>query len=237
MPIDKDVECLLESCLRGDRTDVRILTDRLLSDVPPDQLLMDVILPAVTRVQMLDRSDTASSHAVNLMLRTIRVAAARIAERLEPGPLDAALGPRRITMFSGAAPAEELQAEIFAAVLEHDGHVVRFCGGGIPADEILADVGQEDPDVLLLFASSAADAPGIRDVIDRIRTIDGRPNLQIAVGGGVFERAEGLAEEIGADLWAVDIEDLRVAIVDEAERRAFPEQRTVGRTRRLPRAA
>ena len=31
MPIDKDVECLLESCLRGDRTDVRILTDRLLS--------------------------------------------------------------------------------------------------------------------------------------------------------------------------------------------------------------
>ena len=132
---------------------------------------------------------------------------------------------------------EELQAEIFTAVLEHDGHVVRFLGGGVPVDEILEEIGSNRPDVLLLFASSASDAPGIREIIDTIRTIDSRPDLQVVVGGGVFRRAPGLAEEIGADLWADDPVDLRIALVEEAERRSFPEQRTVGRARRLPRAA
>ena len=91
--------------------------------------------------------------------------------------------------------------------------------------------------VATVVASSASDAPGIREIIDTIRTIDSRPALQVVVGGGVFRRAPGLAEEIGADLWADDPADLRIALVEEADRRSFPEQRTVGRTRRLPKAA
>lgn len=237
MAIDTDVERLLELCLRGDRGETRDHVDRLLGDLPPDRLLMDVVLPAVERIQRVDREDHASQAAVNIMLRSARLAASRIMERLDPTPLDASLEPRRIALFCGPSLVEELQAEIFAAILEHDGHIVRFLGGGVPADEILADVGRADPDLLLLFASSATDAPGIREIIDTIRTIDSRPDLQIAVGGGIFGRAPGLAEEIGADLWAEEAADLRIAIVDEADRRAFPEQRTVGRGRRLPKAA
>jgi len=237
MPFDTDVEHLLERCLGGDRGEVRDAVDHLLLDHPADDLLMNVMLPALDRVQQFDREDGASQAAVNLMVRSLRLAVGRTIERLDPTPLDATLGPRRIALHCGTSLIEELQGEIFAAVLEHDGHVVRFSGGGVPADEILAEVGRTDPDVLLLFASAASDAPGIREVIDTIRSIDSRPDLQIAVGGGVFRRAPGLAEEIGADLWADDPVDLRVAIVDEADRRAFPEQRTVGRTRRLPKAA
>ena len=55
--------------------------------------------------------------------------------------------------------------------------------------------------------------------------------MQIAVGGGIFERALGLAEEIGADLWGMDSSDLRLGLLDDADRRAIPEQRTVGRIR------
>ncbi len=237
MPIDTDVDLLLERCLRGDRGEVRDFVDHLLVEHAPDRLLIFGMLPALERVQQLDRADAASQSAVNVMIRALRLAAARVIERLDPTPLDPELGPRRIAIHSGCSLIEELQGEIFAAVLEHDGHVVRFSGGGVPADEILAEVGRDDPDLLLLFASSASDAPAIREAIDTIRTIDSRPDLQIAVGGGVFGRAPGLAEEIGADLWADDPEDLRIAIVEEADRRAFPEQRTVGRTRRLPRAA
>jgi hypothetical protein len=237
MPFDTDVEHLLERCLRGDRGEVRDFVDTMLVAHAPDRVLMNVMLPALERVQRLDREDAASQAAVNIMIRAMRLASARVIEHLDPTPLDAALGPRRISLYCGTSLVEELQGEIFAAVLEHDGHVVRFSGGGVPADEILEEVGRTDPDVLLLFASSASDAPSIREVIDSIRTIDSRPNLQIAVGGGVFGRAPGLAEEIGADLWADEAEVLRVAIVEEADRRAFPEQRTVGRTRRLPKAA
>ena len=52
------------------------------------------------------------------------------------------------------------------------------------------------------------------------------------VGGGVFNRAEGLAEEIGADLWAKRPQELLEKLVAQKDRRATADQRTVGRTRR-----
>ncbi|MHC4787228.1 MAG: hypothetical protein ACYTE6_14835, partial [Planctomycetota bacterium] len=81
------------------------------------------------------------------------------------------------------------------------------------------------------------DAPQIRKLIDTIRGINAHPHLQIVVGGGVFNRAEGLAEEIGADLWARDPAELLEKLVQEPQRRATPEQRTVGRHRRGSKSA
>ncbi|MEM9082333.1 MAG: hypothetical protein AAGB34_01970, partial [Planctomycetota bacterium] len=57
---------------------------------------------------------------------------------------------------------------------------------------------------------------------------------QVVVGGGVFNRAEGLAEEIGADLWGEDPMDVIQAIVDEPECRMSQDQRTVGKGKQLP---
>ena len=54
--------------------------------------------------------------------------------------------------------------------------------------------------------------------------------------GAVFNRAEGLAEEIGADLWASHPLELVDAMIDDADIRATPAQRTVGRTRKTPAA-
>jgi hypothetical protein len=88
-----------------------------------------------------------------------------------------------------------------------------------------------------MFASSPSDAPNIRQMIDTIRSVGACPNLQVVVGGGVFNRAEGLAEEIGADLWASDPEELLELLVTERTRRAREEQRTVGRNRRVSKAA
>ena len=57
--------------------------------------------------------------------------------------------------------------------------------------------------------------------------------MQIAVGGGVFNRADGLAEEIGADLWATTPLSLVEAMIAEPARRAVADQRTVGRKRKV----
>jgi hypothetical protein len=56
--------------------------------------------------------------------------------------------------------------------------------------------------------------------------------MQVVVGGGVFNRAEGLAEEIGADLWAKNPAQLIARLNTQSERRATEDQRTVGRNRR-----
>lgn len=230
MSIDKDVERLMEVCLRGDRHEVRTFVDTHLAERPADEILVGVILPAIARADRIGREDRATASALNVLLQSLRIVVGGLFGRLEvSAKCD---GPSlRILTYSGAGNAEELQGEIMTAVLECDGHRVRFAGGGVPADEILSDVGRCDPDVLLLFASSATDAPEIREVIDTIREIGARPGMQIVIGGGVFDRAPGLAEEIGADLWTDDPALLRRAIVEERALRATPDQRTVGRHR------
>lgn len=65
-------------------------------------------------------------------------------------------------------------------------------------DEILGELRELKPTYLVMWASAAQDAPAIRELIDTVREIGGHPNLKIVCGGGVFNRAQGLAEEIGA---------------------------------------
>ena len=239
MTNDREVDRLLELALRGDRASLRVFLDEAIdrSADHPRHVLSGVISPALGALETVSREDRATAAAIAIMLGSMRLATARVIERLAGWAPSLGEDGRRIVIFSGAGGLEMLQAEIMAAELECDGHEVRFGGGGVPSDEILASVGAWSPDVLLLFASCPTDVPGIRELIDTIRTVDACPELQIAVGGGVFARAPGLAEEIGADLWASEDPDLRAAILDDPARRAIPEQRTVGRGKRTSRAA
>jgi hypothetical protein len=83
----------------------------------------------------------------------------------------------------------------------------------------------------LLLERTVRGANRVDFPIDTLHEIGACPTLQIAVGAGVFNRAEGLAEEIGADLWASNPLELAERLVDEPRRRADFSQRTVGRTR------
>ena len=55
--------------------------------------------------------------------------------------------------------------------------------------------------------------------------------------GGIYKRAEGLAEEIGADLYAPDAASAVATANEQPTRKATVDQQTVGRTRRLRKAA
>lgn len=228
MELDKDVERLVGILLSGDRAAARIFVDDTITDGIEEQSLLEkLVAPAAEVIDRVYREDRASAVVITTAVRLLRLVAARIAERAQRPQQE----KRSVAMFCGPGHTEELSAEIMAWMLEFDGHRVFFGGGGVPADEIQAEVARNTPEVLLLFASSPGDTPGIRLLIDSIRDQNACPDMQIAVGGGIFDRAPGLAEEIGADLWGLDPADLRLGLIDDAERRAIPEQRTVGRLR------
>ena len=228
MELDKDVERLTGILLSGDRAAARIFVDETINDgLDAERFLTEVVAKAGDLIDRVYREDRATMVVVSAAVRLLRLVAARIAEHAQRPPAQ----NRTIAIYCGPGDTEELSAEIMAWLLEFDGHTVTFGGGGVPADEIQAEVARNTPEVLLLYASSPADAPGIRLLIDSIRDQDACPEMQIAVGGGIFDRAPGLAEEIGADLWGMDSADLRLGLVDDADRRAIPEQRTVGRLR------
>ena len=87
-------------------------------------------------------------------------------------------------------------------LIEADGYDIFHAGGGIANDEVLAEVGRRRPDILLIFVTAPADETGVRDLVDRIRTVDACPDLQIVLGGEVFIRADDLVADVAPDLCA-----------------------------------
>lgn len=228
------VERFFETLVSGDRPAAReVVQEATNSGVTPDQLITDIFWPTYELIERLYRGDQLTKLSHHMATRLLRVLVDQNAARLTHRPRTG----RSVLAFCGPRDSDELGAQMAVDVLEQRGYGVSFAGGGIANDEILAMVHDAKPDVLLMFASGANDLPNIRALIDTLREIAACPNLQIIVGAGVFNRAEGLAEEIGADLWAKDPLDLVEAMTAEPQRRAVDEQRTVGRKRKVRREA
>jgi len=226
-------ERLFQTLITGDRNSARLIVGELRSEgITPEELTHEVFWPVLEMINQLFRVDqlaTLPHHYATRLLRTLVDQAQADYEQKERRG-------HKIVMFSGHGEADELAGQLVSDLLEADGYEVYFGGGGIANDEILGEVGGQRPHTLLMFASGPSDAPNIRQLIDKIRGVGACPHMQIAVGGGIFNRAEGLAAEIGADLWAKTPQELLTKLDGEKDRRAAPEQRTVGRNRRTPKS-
>ena len=96
-------------------------------------------------------------------------------------------------------------------------------------DDLLSFVHIYKPDLLLIYGVSAKSGPSVRLLVDTIRSINALPEMKIMLSGGVFERAEGLWEEIGADLYASTASEA-VRVVSDTN--APTPQRTINRRKR-----
>ena len=122
-----------------------------------------------------------------------------------PACIAAATGPAERADDAGdllAGGAGGARAQITTDLAEAHGWTVHFAGGGIPNDEIVGWIGQLQPQVLMAYGTIPSAAPMVRQLIDLLHDVGICPKLQFICSGGVFNRAEGLAEEIGADLFA-----------------------------------
>ena len=223
------IDRLYSVLVTGDRREARRVVQEMdEAGVAAEDRAHEIFWPLVENVGRLYRADQLSTlaqhYAVRLLRTVIDAAQASFLQRPSRG--------RSVLLFCGNSETDELAGQLVADLTEADGYEVLFGGGGVAVDEVLEEVGAKRPDVLLMFSSAPGDAPNIRQIIDTIRGVNACPELQIVVGGGVFNRAEGLAEEIGADLWARTPRELLDRLGTSPELRARTGQRTVGRTRR-----
>ncbi len=232
--MDQDIiiERLFQALITGDRESTRlIVTETRQMGMSAEEMTQDVYWPVLEMVNQLHRADQLTNLAQHYAIRLLRA----LVDQAQAEYMQKDRCGRKVLMFSGHCEMDELSGQLVADLVEAGGYEVYFGGGNIANDEILAEVGEQRPEVLLMFASSPGDAPNIRKLIDTIRTIGACPYMQIVVGGGVFNRADGLAQEIGADLWAKNPTELLLKLDTENDRRAAPDQRTVGRNRRTQR--
>lgn len=232
--IEQFNERFFELLIAGDRQGARELLSKLdAQEFDAERLIGEVFWPTYEKLDKLRRGDHLTTMAHHLATRLLRVLVDQTAAtmpRLNPNG-------RSVYVFCGASEADEMGAQMAVDILEANGFMTRFAGGGIANDEILNLVNNDKPDVLLMFASAPSDLPNIRELIDTLREINASPNTQFAVGAGVFNRAEGLAEEIGADIWASDPLEMAQVLIQEPTRRAIADQRTVGKGRTKRKAA
>ena len=220
--------------VQGDRVAARNLIDECVSaDISAEMLIHKLIWPVYEKVEHLFREDQLSTLCHAFATRLLRMLVDQLQIRLEVSERNG----KRALLVCGPRESDDLAGQLAADLLEARGYTVCFAGGGNANDEIVAQIGQLRPDALVLFGNAPTDLPYIRQLIDHLHDIGACPNMQIVVGGGVFNRAEGLAEEIGADLWAMTPLDLVESMLDNPQQRMRKGQRTVGRTRQADKPA
>ncbi|MCP4835667.1 MAG: hypothetical protein GY895_13005 [Phycisphaera sp.] len=226
MNTDLFIENLFATLVSGDRTAGRRLVDAAFDHgIDASTMARDIFWPTLDNITTLYRQDKITRLAQQYATRSLSTMISQVQARYEVGEDR----NRSICMFCGPDELDDLSGRLVADLLEAEGYTVFFGGGNIAHDDIMAEVHERKPDVLLMFSAGGADAPGLRQLIDHVRGINALPEMQIVVGGGIFNRAPGLAEEIGADLWASGPEDLMEQLAQYPEARADLEERTVGR--------
>lgn len=220
--------------LAGERDVCRKYIDAALArGIGAHELLNGLIWPVMEHIQMLYREDHISISALNLATRLNRSIADQLCGKLARK----AANDRKVLLFCGDDEPEELGGQICADLFESEGYTVRFAGGGVPEDEVLKLVGEFRPDLLIMFGTLPSGVPAVRKLIDYLRDVNSCPEMQVMCCGGIYKRAEGLAEEIGADLYAPDAAAAVNVAAEHPTRKATVDQQTVGRTRRIRKAA
>jgi len=204
MPDKLLLERYLQNLLQGDRENSRaVIEETLQSGIPANSVYTDIVWPIMTTIEKLHRSDRITNSQEHLASRINRTIIDQLQNKLPRHPER----QKRIVICCEQSEIHELGAQIMADLFECDGWEVRFLGGGLNNEDILTFVNDYAPDILLIYGTNPKNAPSVRQLIDTIKDVNAWPNMKIMVSGGLFNRAEELWEEIGADLFAANAAD------------------------------
>jgi methanogenic corrinoid protein MtbC1 len=208
--LDEHGAAFLDALLARDSARARQAVESALEDgVPIPDVYLGMVVPALREVGhrwAMGTLNIAEEHYATVVAQSILDALGR---RLRRPPKDG-----RLAIVTGTP--DELHAlggRIVADFLEADGWEVILLGTGAPAEDIMALVESEQPDLVALSTATAGVIDGVVEVLGALRALDPRPCV---VAGGQFWTAEtsATALEFGADLVVQDPREL-VAVLHE----------------------
>jgi methanogenic corrinoid protein MtbC1 len=199
--------------------------------VPACKLLKMIVWPAMEQVEKLYRENHISRIVEHMAMRINRTMADQLQAMLTRKPKSG----RRMVVTCGDGQIEELGAQMTADLFEADGWCVWLLGSGVPNDEILQFIGKIRPEILCIYGTQASGVPNVRRLIELVRGVGVCEEMQILVTGGVFNRAEGLADEIKADLFASDVCEAMRVVEEHPVRVPKPDVPEPGRRRKRKR--
>ncbi|MBN2181630.1 MAG: cobalamin-dependent protein [Sedimentisphaerales bacterium] len=218
----------LEPLLRGDRKGCRLVVEEVMQKgIPAHSVYTHMVWPIMVEIEKLLREEKITPVQEHLATRVNRTIVDQLQNKLPRRPYKS----KKIVVCCAQDELQELGAQMMTDLFESDGWEVRFLGGGLTNDDILSYINESSPDVLLIYGTTPRQAPDVRRLIDTIKSVNAWPDMRIMVSGGLFNRAEGLWQEMEADLYAgTAIEALYVASENKPIQQH--EQRTINRRKR-----
>ena len=222
----------LEPLLRGDRRACRsVIEEALQSGIPANSVYISIVWPVMVEIEKLMREDKITPIQEHLATRVNRTIVDQLQNKLPRRPEK----NKKVVVCCAPEELQELGAQMMTDLFESDGWEVRFLGGGLTNDDILAFINEYSPSILLIYGTAPKQAPDVRRLIDTIKSVNAWPDMRIMVSGGLFNRADGLWQEMEADLYAATAQEaLTVAASDQPM--VTGEQRTINRRKRRQRS-
>lgn len=217
MELEGITQRYLSNLLDGDRNACRsVLGEALQTGMPANTVYTELFWPVMQEIENRYRENEIDQITQNMATRVNRTLVDQLQSKLPRRDLR---GWKMILVCANDEP-EELGAQMCADLFESDGWEVKFLGGGVPNDEVLQLIGNERPHILFIYGTKPTGCPDVRKLIDMSREIASCPDMRILVSGGVFNRAEGLWEEIGADMFAATAKEaLDIALSEQKSNR------------------
>ena len=189
----------MQPLLAGRRSECfDLIHDALSEGHSARDLANDVVWPAMTQIDRLYRDDRIEAVLENMATRINRTVADQLQARL---PREARRG-KRVIVVCATERCQEIAGQMVADQFQASGWDVFLIGADVPNDELLKLVGDQRPHAMLIYGTQPADVPAARQLVELIRDIGVCPTMNIVASGGVFNRVDGLWQEVGADAFA-----------------------------------
>ncbi|MEX0742522.1 MAG: B12-binding domain-containing protein, partial [Phycisphaeraceae bacterium] len=140
------IERFFETLISGDRTAARQIVDECLSaDAPAESIIEKLFYPTLEMIEKLYRHDQLAKMAHHMATRLLRMLTDQMQMRLETRERR----DKRLLLVCGPNEPDELAGQMAADLLEADGYDVSFPGGGVANDEIIQQIGETEPAVVV----------------------------------------------------------------------------------------
>ena len=195
----------LQAALAGERqAALNIALESLRAGASVIDVYQDMLQPAQYEIGRLWESNTitvAREHAATAVTQYV---IARLHAEF-PAPTEQR-GKALVTGVRGEL--HQLGANMVADVLEADGWNVRFLGTQLPHRDIIAAVGEHEPDVVAISVALASNVEAASDLIEQLRAHYPEA-LRIILGGAAFRFESGIWRDLGADGLGRDLREAR----------------------------